>query len=298
VHDSVPQLEATLRRIARNGTKVKDFFHSKLKIDTPEGRQTFQQNPTLQDLYGLLRHLDAWPQLCALESAPSEPTREDTEKIPLRLMPKSSLSSRPGSGDADASQAPTEVSADIDRRELAGLATLLKDTLPRGDYIKLEAQLLQLKSAEEVRDLLHTAKQEHGIVPDYKSLSLVIENEGGEQESNVAFAPKRLSSVLAAAPGGNDEEQTRAKGRTAGEETITRFLKGQGPVTNYLKRRHRFIEPMYRRRRLKWLEKIQANRIKAKDLQLNDYWPLHPDRKEKWPTNMGSVTVKWPSPWH
>jgi hypothetical protein len=297
VHASIPQLESTLKRIAKNRTKVKDFFETKVKVHTPEGRQTLQENPTLQDLHGLLRHLDAWPQLCALGSSHPDLATKDLEEPPLRLTPKSSLSSRPGSGSTDSSQAQTDPSEDSNRRELAMLATQLRDAMPRGDWMKLEAQMLQLKSAEEVQELLLAAKQQREIVPEYKSLSLVMEDEE-VQTDKPAFASKRLSSVLAKTTKGQGDEQKRTQGQEKGEATIDRYLAGQGTITTYLKRRHRFIEPMYRRRRLKWLEKMQANRIKAKDLQLNDYWPVHPDKKEKWPTNMGSVTIKWPSPWH
>lgn len=341
VHPSMPQLEATLHRIAKNRKKIEEFFNTKLKIDTPEGRQIFQDNPTLQDLHGLLRHLEARPQLQALESSQQGHTEEDAMEAAassLHLTPTSTLTSRPSS--TSTFQPSAEELEESDRRQLATLATQLRDAMPRDEFRTLEAQLLQLKSAEEVRDVLLEQVKAHGIVPDYSSLTLMIENEGGNvaksagrQEEATSetdadapdatgtddeyglvdlsvtdaaplsvpplFAPKRLSSVLAASKGEmHAEKMRRAKGREKGEEAVKRFLNGQGPVTQYLKRRHRFIEPMYRRRRLKWLEKMQANRIKTKDLQLNEYWPLHPDQKEKWPTNMGSVTVKWPSPYH
>ncbi|CAD7937320.1 unnamed protein product [Amoebophrya sp. A120] len=60
--------------------------------------------------------------------------------------------------------------------------------------------------------------------------------------------------------------------------------------------RHRFVDPMYRRRRLKWLERFCRGLHRKKEKQYNPYYLTHPDEKPVWPDNLGSVTIRWPNP--
>jgi len=66
----------------------------------------------------------------------------------------------------------------------------------------------------------------------------------------------------------------------------------------YLARRHRFIDPMFRRRRFKWLERQMASKNKEREVKFNSYFATHPDDHKVWPSNKGSVTVVFPSPYH
>eukprot|EP00397_Hematodinium_sp_SG-2012_P031166 GEMP01033060.1.p1 GENE.GEMP01033060.1~~GEMP01033060.1.p1 ORF type:complete len:511 (+),score=127.86 GEMP01033060.1:94-1626(+) len=67
--------------------------------------------------------------------------------------------------------------------------------------------------------------------------------------------------------------------------------------TSYQKR-HRFIDPMFRRRRLKWLERLQSRKNNDREIKYNQYYMAHPDNQERWPLNKGSVTVQYPSRHH
>jgi len=60
-------------------------------------------------------------------------------------------------------------------------------------------------------------------------------------------------------------------------------------------KRHRFVDPLFRRRRLKWMERFLAGMNNSKEIKYNRHFTRHPDEQKKWPTNMGSVTVKWPN---
>jgi hypothetical protein len=60
-------------------------------------------------------------------------------------------------------------------------------------------------------------------------------------------------------------------------------------------KRHRFVDPLFRRRRLKWMERFLAGMNNKKEIRLNHHFTRHPDEQKKWPTNLGSVTVKWPN---
>ena len=60
-------------------------------------------------------------------------------------------------------------------------------------------------------------------------------------------------------------------------------------------RRHRFVDPLFRRRRLKWMERFLAGMNNAKEIKLNRHYTRHPDEQPQWPSNLGSVTVRWPN---
>eukprot|EP00930_Biecheleria_cincta_P082549 TRINITY_DN72262_c0_g1_i1.p1 TRINITY_DN72262_c0_g1~~TRINITY_DN72262_c0_g1_i1.p1 ORF type:complete len:465 (+),score=86.05 TRINITY_DN72262_c0_g1_i1:52-1446(+) len=92
---------------------------------------------------------------------------------------------------------------------------------------------------------------------------------------------------------------TRAKEMAKAEGELEKLKsKGKPDIRNYLSRRHRFIDPMYRRRRLKWLERQMSDLNREKDVKFSSYYGPHPDATPEWPTNKGSTTVVWPSPYH
>lgn len=59
--------------------------------------------------------------------------------------------------------------------------------------------------------------------------------------------------------------------------------------------RHRFVDPLFRRRRLKWMERFLAGMNNPKEIKLNRHYTRHPDQQPHWPSNLGSVTVRWPN---
>jgi len=116
---------------------------------------------------------------------------------------------------------------------------------------------------------------------------------GGEKEAAgrrsfcLAAYPKRL------VPGGSEGAVSQAK-EVAEKELAT----GEANVRRFMGTRHRFIDPMFRRRRLKWLERQMTDKNKEKEVKFNNYYATHPDKAKEFPTNKGSVTVVWPSPYH
>ena len=66
----------------------------------------------------------------------------------------------------------------------------------------------------------------------------------------------------------------------------------------HLARRHRFVDPLQRRRRLKWMERLIIGKHSANEMKNHGYYKTHPDDREMFPTNMGPVSIKWPSPHH
>jgi hypothetical protein len=64
-----------------------------------------------------------------------------------------------------------------------------------------------------------------------------------------------------------------------------------------LNKRYRFIDPLYRRRRVKWMERLLTQKHSAQELKHHSYYKTHPDQQDTFPTNMGPATIKWPSPY-
>jgi hypothetical protein len=64
-----------------------------------------------------------------------------------------------------------------------------------------------------------------------------------------------------------------------------------------LTKRYRFIDPLYRRRRVKWMERLLTQKHSAQELKHHSYYKTHPDQIDTFPTNMGPATIKWPSPY-
>lgn len=103
--------------------------------------------------------------------------------------------------------------------------------------------------------------------------------------------------------GGLDSFKTRLEPATAKEVRKTEQSGAVGKrraqeKKAYLTRRHRFVDPMYRRRRLKWLERLQMDKNGKNEAKFRMYYAKHPDDAIDWPTNKGSNSVVWPSPYH
>lgn len=99
----------------------------------------------------------------------------------------------------------------------------------------------------------------------------------------------------ASGPSAND----RAKGKQDAEKDLVKLRsRGARPMREYLARRHRFIDPMYRRRRLKWLERQMGGKNGEREVKFNSHYMVHPDDAKEWPSNKASPTVMYPSPYH
>ena len=70
-------------------------------------------------------------------------------------------------------------------------------------------------------------------------------------------------------------------------------------LQSYMNRRHRFIDPMFRRRRLKWLERQAAGLNKEWNVKHRlPFYGTHPDDLKHWPTSKAGLHVQWPSPYN
>lgn len=117
----------------------------------------------------------------------------------------------------------------------------------------------------------------------------------GETASAYSLAPRGRVAAYVARPAFGGDDKTRQETMKEADEELAR-LREAGPRKKYLDRRHRFVDPMFRRRRLKWIERQYAGANKDKEVKYNMYYVTHPDEQKEWPTNRGSTTVVWPSP--
>jgi len=126
------------------------------------------------------------------------------------------------------------------------------------------------------------------------------EDSEGEEPRPLPEPARRFRlQAYAAQPQFGGSAKMRAVAQENAEAQLQK-LRDNGPpaMRRYLARRHRFIDPMYRRRRLKWIERTMAEKNKETEVKFNSYYTTHPDDQVDWPTNKGSVTVVWPSPYH
>ncbi|CAE8638559.1 unnamed protein product, partial [Polarella glacialis] len=320
VHRSIPQLTQTLEKVSRRREELRAFFSG---MD----EATFLDSPTLQDLYGLFRLIDGDralsfdpPEQVFLEHSPF------CGPSPLLRVSSRAAPSSPSSGAPGAERDPAEEHQLQAEPELGALLSALKNKLGKEGASALEARITRQRSLEDVRNLLLEEANKHNVLVPLDVCTVVFETirtakagadarptedlSNSETTSGAAEQqPKAQPDVLpgerlrlaryAAKQELGGSKEDRAKQMAKAESELERLkTKGPLPIRTYLARRHRFVDPMFRRRRLKWLERQMAGLNKDKEVKYNQYYATHPDKTPEWPTNKGSVTIKWPSPHH
>jgi len=286
-HRCMAALNATAQKVASNREELRRFFQ---RID----EETFLNTPTVQDLYGVFRMVDPDPVLSFpvpdnifLEHTPlwgaSPPFRYPSQQLESTGVDEQVVEESEESAVSVGSQEEMP-------QELLALWALISERLTEGTggssrANALDARVNRVQTEMEVRELLREEAQQLGIVAPFEDSSVVVE-EG------------RLAAYLTRAESGGSQEERAASKKRAEDELTNMRTKGDRPVREYLARRHRFVDPMFRRRRLKWLERQMAGKNKATEMKFNEYYATHPDNHKDWPTNKGSVTVVWPSPMH
>eukprot|EP00401_Gymnodinium_catenatum_P067784 CAMPEP_0117543462 /NCGR_PEP_ID=MMETSP0784-20121206/45074_1 /TAXON_ID=39447 /ORGANISM="" /LENGTH=369 /DNA_ID=CAMNT_0005340243 /DNA_START=19 /DNA_END=1126 /DNA_ORIENTATION=+ len=218
---------------------------------------TFLNSPSLQDLYGLFRLVDNSHAL-SFTNVPEQVFREHS---PLFSGDDSPFKAEPFAS-------PVDLQLLIEAKAKPG----------DGNASRLQARVALQQTRETVHEVLRKEQDECNAVPDFKNVAVVAE------------APALRAYALQRSGRGRD------KVKAAADRDIEVARKG-GPqkLRDYLGRRHRFVDPMYRRRRLKWIERQQSGLNKETEVKFNSYYIAHPDQQEEWPTNKGSVTVTWPA---
>jgi len=106
--------------------------------------------------------------------------------------------------------------------------SILKEKLSGSDYINLKGEIARQVSMEDIEKILEETCEKHNVTFDLKSPGVIIESGKLDEYINSDSSRERES------------EKESAKAVAA--------------IKNLrLHRRHRFIDPMYRRRRLKWI---------------------------------------------
>ncbi|OEH77083.1 hypothetical protein cyc_06297 [Cyclospora cayetanensis] len=98
------------------------------------------------------------------------------------------------------------------------------------------------------------------------------------------------------------ESQTRQRERrqAAAQEELQSEIESDAKLASYYRTSHRFIDPLFKRKRLSFLDRLARSRIKsqtAKEIGAQVYIH-HPDRQPSFPHNKGFINRKWPSPYH
>lgn len=291
-HPCAEALSDCLRKVSLHRKDLKQFF---AKLD----QATFLASPTLQDLYGLFRLVDADKALDF-----DIPERVFRHHSPLFGGKEAPIQVEPFTSQADLHlQIQRQLRKQHDSTTVANV---------------LRTELIRQQSVENVKQLLLEAKDKHNVVPDFTHVvvapeptvravyahadhasdheqakassasdSQFVDSFGTEVRSLRAYGVRRLQPNVA----------ERKKVQKEAEIELEKLRKA-GHTHKYLKLRHRFVDPMFRRRRLKWMERQVAGRNKPAEVKFNSYYAPHPDDHVEFPTNKGSVTVVWPSPYH
>eukprot|EP00928_Gymnodinium_smaydae_P045936 TRINITY_DN30580_c0_g1_i1.p1 TRINITY_DN30580_c0_g1~~TRINITY_DN30580_c0_g1_i1.p1 ORF type:complete len:348 (-),score=72.37 TRINITY_DN30580_c0_g1_i1:64-1107(-) len=220
---------------------------------------TFLSNPSLHDLYGLFRLVDS------------------DHALPFEVPEAIFKEQPPFQGGL--AETPEDLMLRIEASRGGG----------GGEERALRARVSQTQKEDDYISQLHSERERRHVVPDFSNVVVVPETSGGRKH------------LRAYAVGGHTKD-SRAKleqvKKTADEELKKARTAGPKKERDYLNIRNRFIDPMYRRRRLKWLERQMADQHNEKERKFNSYYATHPDDTKDWPTNKASVTVVWPSPYH
>ncbi|KFG30611.1 hypothetical protein TGRUB_207800 [Toxoplasma gondii RUB] len=133
------------------------------------------------------------------------------------------------------------------------------------------------------------------------ALSALAENGLGQSASELIQQPV----VLRVDIGLGDREPVQdttafRKKQEQSRRTLQAALDHDERLARYHGAKHRFFDPLFRRRRLSFLDRFARERIKGeKARQLGaQLYVKHPDQKPVWPDNKGLLTRKWPSPFH
>jgi hypothetical protein len=300
-HRCMTALNSTAQEVAKHREELRRFFK-----DMDEA--TFLNTPTLQDLYGVFRMVDPDPVLSFpvpenifLEHSPlwgaSPPFRYPSQSLDVSHATQQPQAEDPAEESAGAASTassqeaiPTIASSPEEMpEELLALWALVSEGLTEkgGSTLAnaLDSRINMVQSEEEVRKLLLEEAQQLGIVAPFEDSSVIVEDG-------------RLAAYLVRAESGGSKQDRAYAQEKAEEELIKMKTTGSKKVREFLTRRHRFVDPMFRRRRWKWLERQMAGKNKEREVKYNTYYATHPDKHEEWPTNKGSVTVVWPSPYH
>mmetsp|Transcript_42375 Transcript_42375/g.76929 ORF Transcript_42375/g.76929 Transcript_42375/m.76929 type:complete len:354 (+) Transcript_42375:40-1101(+) len=261
-HESMHDIGQVFQAAMDHKESLQRFFQNLSEED-------FNNNPTLQDLYGIYRQVDAER---GLSFAPHPSLfREHQPMFAVQPATEEGVESSQGDSQLDAATVIRMGVTQLYNMYCSILRSLKKTAKSNvafhSEKFRLDARLIRKSSAKEVHSLLLSFAQEHGIAVPFDVTTLMPEN-GSLLPYSLPARPKEEADDL-------------------------------GGFAPYLKRRHRFVDPLFRRRRLKWLERLAANAHGEKTLKYHSsIYVLHPDELEEFPTNKGSVTVTWPSPYH
>jgi len=281
-HKAITDMDKALEQVFKKREELRKFFST---LD----ETTFYNNPSLQDLYGLFRLVDS-------DVALKFQVRENVFREHSPMWPMSLQSSSASSSSTEA--ATTRPDLQMCDQYTVDLYNRIMDSL--GDKSQLFEREVGFQDADQasLKVFLETKASELGLSPTTSKVDVQFAGSNGKAGGGLVALPvERLEVKSKKDPslGAQDARQSLEKDK---KKLTPAQLSVQEAREAYVNRRHRFIDPMFRRRRLKWLERQMANKNKEREVKYNNYFQTHPDIQKHWPTNRASVTVTWPSPHH
>lgn len=96
------------------------------------------------------------------------------------------------------------------------------------------------------------------------------------------------------------ERKEREQRQMEAQEQLEREIERDPKLEAYIHTKHRFFDPLFKRRRLSFLDRLARSRIKSQmEREIGaEVYVQHPDKQASFPSNKGLLTRKWPSPYH
>jgi len=298
-HRAMKGIEKASWRAVRSEAKIRTFLSSL-------SEEQMKDHPTMRDLRELS---ELAPEVLGLSGATALPSGLDDETASQTVVIDEGFSQW------------------RDVEEIAALMKAVKDSGKIGNFQKLYNEVAAADSLEQARKIISTAMLNSGFEIPWARRTVEVSLADAapsaahsaeapvaapasvgtispsdyrdfeeDEDTEVVAAPKRGRAHRAINLRIDMAQQTPAsqKAMEAAQKDLERIREQRNHYTSL---RHRYVDPLFRRRRLKWLERLERRLHKEIEIKQNSYFIKHPDEQEQWPVNKGSTWIRWPSPY-
>lgn len=322
-HAVMDQLTQSLMRIIATRSHIKSFFET---LD----EESFYDSPSLQDLYGLYRtilpndnplkfdpHPEIWKSsgfswidamdiprgrammeallndfpehLISLRRSLDSTFGDDNES---RVILRESLESLCSSG------------ADLQKTAFDFVAASVPSQIndfevmkTRGDDLEGDPESLSIPKFRLTDEDLGVVREDKPQSKEEEGDDNVDVDEDEDKEDIILY--EGIHAYYEYPPHATKEQIAEIEAAAKqGSEELDELLKGDATLAELFKRRHRFFEPVFERRRISYLDKLHREKIKESRKPFMQRFTVHPDKQKVWPDNKGITNVPEASPFN
>ncbi|CAD7944622.1 unnamed protein product [Amoebophrya sp. A25] len=313
VHPCVGELEMALEQVreGRKRTEIRNWISGYSYIASSSQRT--QQEPQPQDTSSTSKHPTSQNQLQIAASHRNRLEQRDPQSLidlsqlldlAETVHPEttscwevveggtSTRTSLEASQQVDGAEgADTVVGVDVDVKGVEDIKDSLSTSTDKSTSTEERAEPLSSDNADshssaDAGESLSTASVSESTTSSGKADRILgIEKPSSAAESGEEEKPDFLASLF-------QQDSSTSHDSTSTQDLIQELAAKEKELEKSVQ--FRFVCPMYRRRRVKWLDRFTKGQHKKKAKQYHSYYLVHPDDKPVFPDNLGSVTVRWP----